>query len=628
MCIKLMTISNHYRPEIDGMRALAVLIILLFHAGFDWASGGYIGVDVFFVISGYLITQYIVRDIENKQFSFSLFYIRRIKRLFPALFATLLLTFVCAFFVFSPSDLERLGGSIQYAALSISNFFFWQESGYFNEGSEIKPLLHMWSLAVEEQFYFIWPAIIVFVLLLFTRLALVLFLIVASIISLCLNSYYLTDHASTVFFHLPFRIFEFSIGALCFFYPISKWHNTILKNIMTITGMFLIGFPVLFFDHNTTFPGFNALMPCIGTALIIVSGQSFIARHFLSHKFMVKIGLISYSVYLIHWPLMVFYKYLIFIEINLIEQIGLIVASLLLGFLMWKFIERPFRYTKNPDSKVKFWLKFIILIGSVLGIGYFSQINKGWPNRYPQEFFMSSQERNQNRDRYWEEFTDIIKNKKTENKNVIVMGNSHAVDLVYAFIENGAKLNYTFFNTWFKCFNFGTAIQKQDRKQCDQKRIKYFKDPAWKSTQAIYLHDNWAVLDISDLKARLQEIRTLSKAPITVFGPKMTYTKPVPSIVLSHMRMASLNQYSQKFSEFDYLNKVNIYAKKLIEESNIPNLSYVDVLTVQCGMNKDNCEIISEENNEFLYFDKDHFTVQGAKEFGHKLKIKHPNLFE
>ena len=381
-------VTKHYKPEIDGLRAIAVLLILMFHAGFDWASGGYVGVDVFFVISGFLITRNILRDMENGQFSFSLFYIRRIKRLFPALLVTLVITLLCAYVLFSPADLERLGASIQYAVLSVSNFFFWQESGYFNEGSEIKPLLHTWSLGVEEQFYLIWPAIIVAISLLQKRAALLVFFILAFIVSLWLNSVYLHDYASTVFFHLPFRLFEFSLGALCVFISVKDFNNKIVSNALSLTGILLIGIASVIFDQNTLFPGYSALVPCLGAALVIVSGQSLISQHLLSHKFMLKIGLISYSVYLIHWPLMVYYKYWKFSDIILIEQIGLIVLSLLLGFLMWRFIEGPFRYKTKPKSNFKFYLKFIMLVAAGVLLGYWTQYKKGWPNRFPQEYYM------------------------------------------------------------------------------------------------------------------------------------------------------------------------------------------------------------------------------------------------
>ncbi|MFK8012907.1 MAG: acyltransferase family protein, partial [Marinicellaceae bacterium] len=616
--------------DIDGLRAIAVLLILMFHAGFEWASGGYVGVDVFFVISGFLITRNIKRELDLQQFSFTKFYQRRIKRLFPALFATLIITFVCGYFIFSPVDLERLGLSIQYAVLSISNFFFWQESGYFNTGSEIKPLLHTWSLAVEEQFYLIWPALIVAVSLLKKPKALLLFLIIACLISLILNVLFLSAYPSMVFFHLPFRIFEFALGALCALMTFKNSNNPLVINTTSVIGILMILYAFVTFDQNTQFPGINALLPCLGTVLIIQTRCAGINQYILSFRIMVKIGLISYSVYLIHWPLMVFYKYWKFSDIILYEQIALIIVSLILGLLMWKFIEKPFRYRSKPQSTVRFYLKFMFLIVGVLSLGYLTQYKKGWPQRIPQEFFMSQEERSKNLERYWKDFTQLIKKQdvKKAHKHTIVMGNSHAVDLIYSFIENDAELYFTFFNTWFKCFNFGTAIYPQDNKICDEKRTRYFKNPAWKKADVIYLHDNWAVLDLNDLNKRLNQIRNLSQAPIYVFGPKMTYTKPIPAIALSHMRMSSLNQYSQQFSNFEFLNKVNSSVKKMVENSKISDLNYIDILSIQCGSNIDNCQIVSDENNKFLYFDKDHFTSQGAQEFGQKLQSKYPSLFQ
>ena len=161
----IVKISN-YRPDIDGLRALAVLCVIFYHLGFESFSGGYVGVDVFFVISGYLITNLIVDEVkETKSFNFANFYVRRARRLFPALFFTCLLSFIFAFLLFSPLHFDRFGGALTSTMMSISNFFFWNESGYFNASSDFKPLLHTWSLSVEEQFYFLWPATLVFLLI-------------------------------------------------------------------------------------------------------------------------------------------------------------------------------------------------------------------------------------------------------------------------------------------------------------------------------------------------------------------------------------------------------------------------------------------------------------------------------
>lgn len=622
-------INKSYRPEIDGLRAISVLAILFFHAGFEWASGGFIGVDVFFVISGYLITRNICYDIECNRFSFSQFYIRRIKRLFPALFFTSAWVLVIAYLLFSPTDLERLGQSIQYVIVSLSNFFFWSEAGYFNETSDIKPLLHTWSLAIEEQYYLIWPAILVVLSLIKKRAVLLIFLLAALIGSLLLNYLLIKNNPSAVFFLLPFRVFEFAIGGLCVLVYSWQYSQKILNEVGVFIGLGMIGWSVFSFDQSTIFPGFSALVPCIGAALVIVSRQSVVAKYLLSHQVFLKIGLASYSIYLIHWPLIVFYKYWKFTPIGLAETIALIVTSLLLGLLMKRFIEQPFRAHPNERNNSSFWLKFAGLIVVMFALGYVTQSNQGFPQRYPDEYFMSTDEIKQNRDRYWEYFGEINKSqvKKTGQKNVIVMGNSHAVDLIYSMRENEADLNITFFNSWHQCYNFGTGITAEDKDSCQKRLSNHLKNKAWKSADVIYLHDHWPTLDLKNLTQRLLEIRAVSSAPIVIFGPKMTYYKRIPDIILSHMRMSSINEFAKQFSHQLFLKNLNREVNAMVKGLSIEQVSYIDILSIQCGEMVDQCEIVSKENNQFLYFDYSHFTLQGAQEFGAKLKAVHPELF-
>ncbi|MGJ8662107.1 MAG: acyltransferase family protein [Marinicella sp.] len=621
--------QKFYRPEIDGLRALSVLVILFFHAGFEWASGGFVGVDVFFVISGYLITRNICHDIELKRFSFSEFYIRRIKRLFPALFFTLLVTLVVGYLLFSPADLARLGQSVQYAVVSLANFFFWTEAGYFNDSSELKPLLHTWSLAVEEQYYLLWPALLVAVTKINKKGLLITLLLVALVVSLLLNMVYIKDSPTAVFFLLPFRIFEFALGALCVPLFQLKYSNKAVNEAGTLLGLTMIFAAVWLFDQSTEFPSFAALVPCLGAVLVIATKDGLISRYLLSNRLALKIGLTSYSIYLIHWPLFVFCKYWKFTPITLTERWVLMLLSVVLGWLMWRFIEQVFRPYQQNMNKKTFWLKLLICMAMLMALGFLTKYHNGWPQRYPTEYFMPAEEIDQNRDRYWAYFDEKNKGqaKSAGQKNIIVMGNSHAVDLIYALRENGSELNITYFNSWHRCYNFGTPLTVQDKKLCDKKLSNHLKHKAWKTADAIYLHDHWPQLDLKNLKQRLIEIRDISQAPITVFGPKMTYLKRVPDIILSHMRMSSINEFAKQFSHKLYLNNLNRQVKNMIDNTEIEQVSFVDILSIQCGEKIDHCEIVSKDNNQFLYFDYSHFTLQGAKEFGAKLKAVHPALF-
>ena len=247
-----MTMSD-YRPDIDGLRAFAILSVILYHLGFGLTRGGFIGVDIFFVISGFLITGIIKREIDcTGRFHYTHFYIRRIRRLFPALFVTVTVTLMLSIFLFSSSHLERLGGSTIHALSSLSNFYFWAEAGYFDSAAGVKPLLHTWSLSVEEQFYLLWPFLFVFVMKVGGRCLLIFTLSGMMALSLCLNDVFqdghvnavreaspyvaelISDGRSTIFYLLPFRLYEFIIGGMLIFVPNNSVRNWAVNEIMIV----------------------------------------------------------------------------------------------------------------------------------------------------------------------------------------------------------------------------------------------------------------------------------------------------------------------------------------------------------------------------------------------------------
>lgn len=366
------TKSGLYIPGVDGLRSIAVLSVVLYHVGFDqWFSGGYVGVDVFFVISGFLITRLIVKEIETtQQFSFSNFYYRRCKRLYPALVCTVLFSFIFAFLLFTPQHLQRFGGEVVYTLASISNFYFWSESGYFDASSDFKPLLHTWSLSIEEQFYIIWPAALVLLKRKLSDSKLVLFIILGIAISLVANHImhdgksstltwlsplvagWFSDGHATIYYLAPFRVFEFGIGALLVWATRISSKNNTFQEVCMASGLIMVGYAIYTFDETTIFPSYNALIPCIGSALIIYGTNAQYLSIIISNRLAVGLGLISYSIYLVHWPIIVFYKYYITTPLILTEKIVLFVAALLLGFLMYNFVEQPFRKHSFSRSNI------------------------------------------------------------------------------------------------------------------------------------------------------------------------------------------------------------------------------------------------------------------------------------
>jgi len=359
------TAAEKYRPDVDGLRALAVLFVVFFHFGVQTFSGGFIGVDVFFVISGFLISRLILESISNDTFTFGGFYLRRARRLLPALLFTIIASFAVGTVLFSPQHLERLGGSALHGLLSISNFFFWSESGYFDAESRVKPLLHLWSLSVEEQFYFIWPTTLVLLCRSgMSRAAMIAVLVVLGVASWAFAEWCLNIDPPAAFYLLPSRIVEFCMGAVMVPLAGVRTPNWLREAALSI-GLLLIGYAAVSFTKQTPFPGTSALIPCLGTSLAIFGGPSRFTGAVLRSKPLVFTGLISYSLYLCHWPIYVFYMYATdTADLGYLYVLFLTVFAYIVAILMYRFIERPFRFAGRGPQAVLASTRFAL--GSAL----------------------------------------------------------------------------------------------------------------------------------------------------------------------------------------------------------------------------------------------------------------------
>ena len=291
-----------YEPGIDGLRAFAVLAVMFFHLGVPGFTGGFVGVDVFFVISGFLITRLIYRETKAGGFSFAKFYARRARRILPALAVTLLGTAVAAAIIAAPAQFQSLLTSLISAALGVSNFYFWMESGYFAADDLSTPLLHTWTLGVEEQFYLLWPAVIVLLAAFRSKAVLMGAVVFMGGLSLAAAEYAIGQgHAAAAFFLMPTRIVEFAIGA-CLVW-ISRDGDNRWKELCCALGFAAIAAAVFLYTPQTRFPGVTALLPCAGAALLITGASSRYAGLALRSRTAVWIGRRSYSLYLMHWPL-------------------------------------------------------------------------------------------------------------------------------------------------------------------------------------------------------------------------------------------------------------------------------------------------------------------------------------
>lgn len=341
-----------YRADIDGMRCLAVLSVFLYHLNNNLLPGGYTGVDIFFVISGFLITRIIVTEIRNNSFSMARFYSRRMRRIFPALFTMLFLSAGFAVISLSPEMYTRFFSEFNSAALQISNFMFAQERGYFDPATELSPLLHTWSLGVEEQFYLIWPLLLITVSRLKgIRLWPILTIIIIS--SLSYSDYLSTHSPQSAFFMLHSRAWELGVGGLLALCPLPALKSQKTINSLSFLGLVCILLPMFTLNSSVPFPGRNAIFSVFGVALLIYSGglsNNSIAYRLLSLRPFVAIGVISYSLYLWHWPIIVFYKATANAEITFFSGSCIFAAALTLSTASFFLIERPCRYGKLPES--------------------------------------------------------------------------------------------------------------------------------------------------------------------------------------------------------------------------------------------------------------------------------------
>ena len=346
----------HYRADIDGLRAVAVLAVVMHHLSASLVPGGYVGVDVFFVISGYLITSIISREMAQGRFSFARFYERRARRIFPALFAVLAASLVAGYFLLLPSDYEATLRGTLGTLFFASNFVFWRDTGYFAAtDAMINPLLHTWSLAVEEQFYVFFPVLLMLCFRCFRR-HIVPIIIMCTVASLVVATLLVKSKGAAVFFLSPFRAWELLAGALLAFNVVPVIHTRALRELTSCVGLLAIAAACFVYDEMTTFPGLTALAPVLGAVAIIqagASGPNLVGR-FLQWRPVVYVGLISYSLYLWHWPLIVLTRYAIGMEPLTPYIPVLFVASLALASLSYHFIEKPFRHGVHMSRRFLF----------------------------------------------------------------------------------------------------------------------------------------------------------------------------------------------------------------------------------------------------------------------------------
>ena len=597
-----------YRADIDGLRTVAVLSVLFFHAFPQYVSGGFVGVDIFFVISGYLISTIIYSNLKGGSFSFKDFYFRRIRRIFPALFLILACTFIFGWFFLTPREYEILNQQIAAGAGFVSNFIFWRQSGYFDIAAEKKPLLHLWSLAVEEQFYIFWP---LFLWLAWkSRINLLLTTIVLALVSFGLNISKIGPDPIGTFYAPQTRFWELLAGA-CLAYLVLNPNKTIgfknkktYQNCASILGLSLILFSVIWFDKSLPFPGWWALLPVLGAILLISAGpEGFINQILLKNRLMVAIGLISYPLYLWHWPILSLARIYYGISLSAYQAFLALGLSFLLAWITFWFVERRIRYSK--DGGVKLLLLIISVV--VMGVaGYFVKESNGLASRFSVEPLVRTSQLT-GCDNVVKE--DIFYPCTFGNPNsaeiILIYGDSHAGHLTGALNESlGNRYKFIFLGSG-DCFM--SRNEGQDKEQMCQRMWGEVKKLRHQRLYALVHAQRWDNFNESSAKETMEFVfkaSGLKPDKIAVVGslPDVDLDCEIANYYIpSRMKSCVVLQDQYEANE-SFINET----KKLKKPS---NLIFVYPYEKLCPDGK--CKVL--EGSTSNYWDDRHMSREGAK---------------
>ena len=608
--------SQNTIGEIQFLRAVSVVLVILFHFDLFGFKGGFVGVDIFFTISGFLITSILLKE---KKFSLVEFYFKRAKRILPTLYLVIVASAALGYFILSPLHFERLIDSSKFSLLALSNYFFYQEAGYFDHDKLFKPLLHTWSLAIEIQYYIIWPFIIIGVKKIFGKnlITPISFIFILSIVA----SYIYTKRVDGFFYFTGFRLYEFCIGSLCFLILQKKK----LKNdTFFVAGLFLIFYCAIFYNNNLKIPGLYSLLPCLGAAFVILfkipNGILLIKKNIYFNY----IAKISYTLYLIHWPILIYYTYQKGDVLSISEKAILILITFILSIIVYEFYEKKLRYPFKSKKKEIYFMLIVFLPTIIFFNSFLSKIeNKKTLKKFNESSIIEKafqgrkiKEKIEN-----EIFIKIKEDNYFINnplkKNIIVIGDSHAFDF---FLENEGNKNTKKNNDYFyQNFEYLYCFKKEivqdriinylnynilKRKNSCQIVLKEFKKNHLKKAHALVLSNRWSAnIDYGKVINYFYEI---NKNLILVSNGHRFYD--VPTLF------------------FNKAEKVNIFAKNLytvneINMSGIIDLSeklrfkFFDKSKINCNPN---CTVLVDDT--LLYSDKDHWSYEGMEYFGKKLE--------
>ena len=633
-----------YRPEIDGLRAIAVISVILYHAKiviFDRKifEGGFIGVDIFFVISGYLITSIILKElVTTGKFSFKHFYERRIRRILPALLLVMVVSLPFAWIYLLPDSFVDFSKSILYSLGFSSNFYFhYSGQVYEAQNSLLKPFLHTWSLSVEEQFYILFPVILLISFKYF-RKYLGIVLITGFIVSLFIAEWASKNHPSFAFYTLPTRVWEILAGSILAYFEIIRGGRKIKKYkilnfILPTIGLFLIGHSILFFNESIYHPSFYTLSPIIGVCLLIwFSHADELITTILSSKLFVGIGLISYSLYLWHYPIFAFTRVTGITGGDIFKQLFFGIIILFLSVISYYLIERPAR---NKKFKIKKLL--IVLLSSILVVSVLNFINilkKGIENRfYTSNTYKLSNLTHKNENNQFE--LDYNYDDYNSRKNVLIVGNSHAEDIleILSLTSLSKKIYFNLVSPKVKEKRYNFQVRWFLDFLKDKKApVYYYKAnflnhliKQYNNADLIILSTQYSEADLNILNELIQVLK-LDNKKIIIFDNalnqtlKINYFNRLDYYVFKNKQFPNKNELKKieedTFKDLRNKKDINLRIKEIAKKNKV---YLIEREKIFCDMVNERCPVVIEGNYK-IYWDHSHVTSRAAKFFAKKFE--------
>jgi peptidoglycan/LPS O-acetylase OafA/YrhL len=615
-----------YRSEIDGLRALAVVPVILFHAGFDLFSGGFVGVDVFFVISGYLITTILIEDIENDRFSLVNFLERRARRILPALFFIMLVCIPFAWIWMLPSQMKDFLQSLVAASLFASNILFWKKENYFEAAAQTNPLLHTWTLAVEAQYYILFPIFLILAWR-FGKNRVFWMIVMMAVISLLLSEWGWRNKPTANFYLAPTRAWELFAGSIVAF--VIQKNGVQKNNFLAILGLAAIIFSIFAYDKSTPFPSVYTLAPVLGVVLLILYAEKeTIVAKLLNTKSFVGLGLISYSTYLWHQPLFVFAKLKLFSTSFQLTMIALSFLSVMLGYLSWRYVEKPFR-TKEIQNRVSIF--GIAFIGLTIFLIFFFGEREGYENRLSAKSIDFNQ-RLYNKETQFE-FDVSAKRAFVDDgrKKILIIGDSYAKDflegLVTVFGDDINRFDIVMKSVARRCKNvladtpdLNKYLYPSDTHCFD--KIERIGSPEWlpliKDADLIIVRSYWDVLPTFEMPRTYDYLNIINNQRVIFigsqfFGTNNLFNNPFNSLVKIESVVPNMETHGildvKPYSMYNYNGYTSydliVQAAKLMSGRN-----YFDVMGLFCSKKK--CRV-TDENGYPLTNDLSHLTSDGER---------------